>query len=41
MNSTLFEKMKKTFQKIGFIKQAIESGMTLEQAIEAYHSQGN
>jgi|DEB0MinimDraft_6_1074348.scaffolds.fasta_scaffold900934_2 hypothetical protein len=36
MNNTLFEKMKKTFQKIGFIKKSIESGMTLEQAIEAY-----
>lgn len=41
MNSTLFENMKKTLQKIGFIKQAIESGMTLEQAIEAYHNQSN
>ena len=36
MNTTLFEKMKKTFQKIASIKQSIKSGMTLEQAIEAY-----
>ena len=41
MNTTIIEKMRKTFQKIGFIKQAIESGMTLEQAIEAYHNQSN
>ena len=41
MNTTLFENMKKTLQKIGFIKQSIESGMTLEQAIEAYHNQSN
>jgi hypothetical protein len=39
MNTTLFEKMKKTFQKLGFIKQAISNGMTLEQALEAYHNQ--
>jgi exonuclease VII small subunit len=36
MNSTIFEKMKKTFQKIAWIKKAIEGGMTLEQAIKAY-----
>ena len=41
MNTTLFEKMKKTFQKIGFIKQAIENGMTLEQAVEAYKNRDN
>ena len=36
MDTTLVQKMKKTFQKIAFIKKSIESGMTLEQAIEAY-----
>ena len=39
MDTTIIEKMRKTFQKIGFIKQAIASGMTLEQAIQAYKNQ--
>ena len=39
MDTTIIEKMQKTFQKIAFIKQAIESGMTLEHAIEAYKTQ--
>jgi len=39
MNIAIFEQMKKAFQKIGFIKQAISNGMTLEQALEAYRNQ--
>ncbi len=34
MNTTLFEKMQKAFQKLAFIKTCLESGMTLEQAIQ-------
>ena len=39
MNTTIIEKMQKTFQRIAFIKQAIASGMTLEQAIQASKNQ--
>ena len=39
MDTTLIEKIRKTFQKIAFIKQAIASGMTLEQAIQASKNQ--
>lgn len=33
---TFIENLREQFQKIAFIKKSIESGMTLEQAIESY-----
>jgi hypothetical protein len=36
MDTTLVQKMKKIFEKVSFIKNSIENGMTIEQAIEAY-----
>ena len=39
MDTTIIEKMQKTFQKIAFIKNCLESGMTFQQAIEASKNQ--
>lgn len=36
---TIFQKFLHQLEKISFIKQAIASGMTLEQAIEEYKNQ--
>jgi hypothetical protein len=36
---TIFQKMKKQFEKVSFIKQSIANGMTLEQAIAEYKNQ--
>lgn len=41
MATSIFQKLKEQLEKISFIKQAIASGMTLEQAIEGYENQND